>query len=177
MGEPSSGAVARGIIDDNQYMVLATADEAGRPWASPVYFASSGYAEFFWVSSPEATHSRNIAVRPQVGIAIFNSQAPIGTGQGVYMTAEAEEVTGADLARGIEVFSRRSLAHGGMAWTAEDVGGTTGIRLYRARADGHSILAKDGQPDHRIPADPESVDLTSQNANRPPQVQGPTIHL
>ena len=136
-----------------------------------------GYAEFFWVSSPEATHSRNITVRPQVGIAIFNSQAPIGTGQGVYMTAEAEEVTGADLARGIEVFSRRSLAHGGMAWTAEDVGGTTGIRLYRARADGHSILAKDGQPDHRIPADPESVDLTSQNANRPPQVQGPTIHL
>jgi nitroimidazol reductase NimA-like FMN-containing flavoprotein (pyridoxamine 5'-phosphate oxidase superfamily) len=65
MGEPSSGAVVRGIIDDNQYMILATADGRGRPWASPVYFANSGYAEFFWVSSPEATHSRNIAVRPR----------------------------------------------------------------------------------------------------------------
>jgi uncharacterized protein YhbP (UPF0306 family) len=156
MGEPSSGAVARGIIDDNQYMVLATADEAGRPWASPVYFANSGYAEFFWVSSPEATHSRNIAVRPQVGIAIFNSQVPIGTGQGVYMTAEAEEVTGTEVARGVEVFSQRSLAHGGGPWTPEDVGEATGIRLYRARAAEHSILAKDGQPDHRIPAHAES---------------------
>jgi hypothetical protein len=29
MGEPSSGALVRGIIDDNQYMVLATADDAG----------------------------------------------------------------------------------------------------------------------------------------------------
>lgn len=114
-----------------------------------------GYAEFFWVSSPEATHSRNIAVRPQVGFAIFNSQVPIGTGQGVYTRAEAEEVTGAEVAHGIEVFSRRSLAHGGVAWTAEDVEGASGVRLYRARAAEHSILAKDGEPDHRIPTDPE----------------------
>jgi predicted pyridoxine 5'-phosphate oxidase superfamily flavin-nucleotide-binding protein len=26
-----------------------------------------------------------------------------------------------------------------------------GLRLYRAAADSHSILAKDGQPDHRVP--------------------------
>jgi uncharacterized protein YhbP (UPF0306 family) len=153
MGERSSGAIAREIIDANQYMVLATADEMGRPWASPVYFANSGYGEFFWVSSPEAAHSGNIAVRPEVGIAIFNSQVPIGTGQGVYMTATAEEVTGAELERGMEVFSRRSLAHGGVAWTPQDIGGATGMRLYRATATEHFILAKDGQPDHRIAAD------------------------
>jgi Pyridoxamine 5'-phosphate oxidase len=154
MGGSGSGAVVRGIVDDNRYMVLATADEAGRPWASPVYFANSSYGEFFWVSSPEATHSRNIAVRPEVGIAIFDSQVPIGTGQGVYMRAVAEQVTGDEVRRGIEVFSRRSVAHGGVAWTPEDVGGATGMRLYRARASDHSILAKDGLPDHRVPADP-----------------------
>ena len=74
--------IARGIISASLYMVLATAGETGRPWASPVYFANSGYAEFFWVSSPDAAHSRNIAVRPQVSIVIFNSQVPIGAGQG-----------------------------------------------------------------------------------------------
>jgi Pyridoxamine 5'-phosphate oxidase len=156
MEERSSGAVVRGIIEDNQYMVLATADETGRPWASPVYFANSGYDEFFWVSSPAATHSRNIAVRPEVGIAIFDSRVPIGTGQGVYMAATAEEVTGDEVQRGIEVFSGRSLAHGGVAWTPEDVQEPGGLRLYRARATDHSILAKDGQPDHRIAADPGS---------------------
>jgi hypothetical protein len=143
---------ARAIISAGLYMVLATADESGRPWASPVYFANCGYAEFFWVSSPDAAHSRNIAVRPEVSIVIFNSQVPIGAGQGVYMAAVAQEATGAELDRGLEVFSRRSLAHGGAAWTREDVQAQAGLRLYRATAQDHSILAKDGRPDHRIAA-------------------------
>ena len=45
-------------------MVLATADGTGRPWSSPVYFAHDGYAEFLWVSAPEAAHSRNIDTSP-----------------------------------------------------------------------------------------------------------------
>jgi hypothetical protein len=154
----------RGVIDASLYMVLATADETGRPWATPVYFASLGYAEFFWVSCPEAAHSRNIAGRPQVGIVIFNSQAPTGTHQGVYMAAVAQEVTGTGLDRGIAVFSRRSLAHGGAAWAQEDVQAEAGLRLYRATAQDHSILAKDGRPDHRIAAR-----LTSPGPGRTPQ--------
>ncbi len=153
MPASDAGAVARQIIDANLYMVLATADADGRPWATPVYFAHSGYGEFLWVSSPDRTHSRNIAARPQVGIVVFDSSVPIGTGQGVYMQAEAEEVTGAEVERGIEVFSRRSLAHGGEEWTTDDVLGAAGLRLYHATASGHSILAKDGTPDHRIAAD------------------------
>jgi len=148
-----SARIARKIVDDNLYMVIATGDETGRPWASPVYFANSGYAEFFWVSSPEARHSRNIVVRPQVSIVIFDSQSPIGTGQGLYMVAVAEEATRTELERGIDVFSRRSLAHGGPAWTPDDVSGAAEIRLYRAVSAEHSMLAKDGRPDHRIVID------------------------
>jgi nitroimidazol reductase NimA-like FMN-containing flavoprotein (pyridoxamine 5'-phosphate oxidase superfamily) len=144
---------AADLIEASRYLVLATADEAGRPWSSPVYFAHLGFTEFFWVSSPDVTHSRNIAVRPEVGIVVFDSQAAIGTGQGAYMSAVAELVEGdAETARGIEAFSRRSVAHGGHEWTSEDVRPGAGIRLYRASADAHWILAKDGQPDHRIPA-------------------------
>ena len=47
--------LARAIIDANLYMTLATADESGRPWASPVYFAVDDYREFIWVSRPEST--------------------------------------------------------------------------------------------------------------------------
>jgi len=141
------------IIEASQYLVLATADAAGRPWSSPVYFAHIGFAEFFWVSSPDVTHSRNIAVRSEVGIAVFDSHAAIGTGQGAYMSATAKLLEGdAETARGIEAFSRRSVTHGGREWTTEDIGPGTGMRLYRAIADSHWILAKDGTPDHRIPA-------------------------
>jgi nitroimidazol reductase NimA-like FMN-containing flavoprotein (pyridoxamine 5'-phosphate oxidase superfamily) len=155
MAERTPGDVVREIVDANLYMVLATADETGRPWATPVYFANAGYTEFFWVSSPEATHSRNIARRPEVGIVIFDSRAAISTGQGAYMTAVAEAVAPEGIERGIDVFSRRSLAHGGVAWSPADVQtqGESAIRLYRATTTAHSILAKDGRPDHRIPAD------------------------
>jgi nitroimidazol reductase NimA-like FMN-containing flavoprotein (pyridoxamine 5'-phosphate oxidase superfamily) len=152
---PAAGAAeltARAVIDASLYLVLATADGTGRPWSSPVYFAHDGYAEFLWVSAPEAEHSRNIAARPQVGIVIFDSHAPIGTGQGVYISATAEQAGSDDLTRGIETFSRRSLAHGGAGWTVKNVQAESGLRLYRAVADSYSILAKDGQPDHRIPA-------------------------
>jgi nitroimidazol reductase NimA-like FMN-containing flavoprotein (pyridoxamine 5'-phosphate oxidase superfamily) len=147
----AAAQTVRNIIEASRYLVLATADAAGRPWSSPVYFAHIGFTEFYWVSSPDVTHSANIAVRPEVGIAIFDSHAAIGTGQGVYMSAAATLVEDDEVARGIEAFSRRSVAHGARAWTNEDVRPGAGLRLYRATADAHSILAKDGQPDHRIP--------------------------
>jgi uncharacterized protein YndB with AHSA1/START domain len=145
-------AIARRIISTSLYMVLATADEEGRPWASPVYYAPHNYDEFFWVSSPGATHSRNISARPELGIVVFDSTVPIGTGQGVYMSASAEMVGGPDVARAIDVFSRRSLEHGGVAWTSDDVKEGGAIRLYRATAHEYSVLAKDGRPDHRVTA-------------------------
>jgi uncharacterized protein YhbP (UPF0306 family) len=144
-------AVARGIIDANLYMVLGTADEAGRPWVSPVYYAAAGRTEFYWVSSPEARHSRNLGTRPQLSIVVFDSQVPIGTGQGVYMSAVAEELTGADLERGIDIFSRSSVGHGGHEWTVEDVRPPSLYRLYRATASEHSVLDPGSHPNQRTP--------------------------
>ncbi|MGH3062028.1 MAG: pyridoxamine 5'-phosphate oxidase family protein [Gaiellaceae bacterium] len=103
-------AIAREIIDGNRYMTLGTADESGLPWVSPVWYAPAGYRELVWVSSPEARHSRNLAARPQVAIVVFDSHAPVGSGQGVYISAVAEELTGIELDRGIEIFTRRSQA-------------------------------------------------------------------
>ncbi len=148
----SAAQTVADIVEANNYLVLATADAAGQPWSSPLYFAHLGLTEFFWVSSPEVRHSRNIAVRPEVSIAIFDSHAAIGTGQGVYMSAVAELLGDGDAAvRGIEAFSRRSVAHGGPQWTSADVRPGAGLRLYRATSDSHWILAKDGTPDHRVP--------------------------
>jgi nitroimidazol reductase NimA-like FMN-containing flavoprotein (pyridoxamine 5'-phosphate oxidase superfamily) len=70
----SVAQTVRDIIEASSYLVLATADTAGRPWSTPLYFAHIGFTEFFWVSSPDVTHSRNIAVRPEVGIVVFDSQ-------------------------------------------------------------------------------------------------------
>jgi predicted pyridoxine 5'-phosphate oxidase superfamily flavin-nucleotide-binding protein len=33
------GAIARRVIDPNQFMTIGTADEEGVPWVSPVWYA------------------------------------------------------------------------------------------------------------------------------------------
>jgi nitroimidazol reductase NimA-like FMN-containing flavoprotein (pyridoxamine 5'-phosphate oxidase superfamily) len=137
--EPDFAAVARGVIDANRFMTLATADRDGVPWASPVWYAPEDHARFLWVSDPEARHSRNIAERPQVGIVIFDSHAT-GGWKSVYMSALAEEMSGAGLERGIESFSARSVEQGFGAWTEADVRPPARRRLYRATASEHYVL-------------------------------------
>jgi nitroimidazol reductase NimA-like FMN-containing flavoprotein (pyridoxamine 5'-phosphate oxidase superfamily) len=135
--------VAREIIDANLYMTLATADGDGRPWATPVWYAHDGYTDLFWVSRPDARHSRNLAVRPEVGIVIFDSTVPEGNGQAVYVEALAGELDEAEREEGIAVVSRRSEAHGAAPWGVADVTGPAPLRLYRARASAHFVLAAD----------------------------------
>jgi nitroimidazol reductase NimA-like FMN-containing flavoprotein (pyridoxamine 5'-phosphate oxidase superfamily) len=144
----SSATLARTILDANLYMTLGTADDAGRPWVSPVYYAADGYTEFFWISSPEAQHSRNIATRPQVGIVVFDSHARVGSAQAVYLAGVARELTEGELDRGIEVYSRRSVAHGARAWKSQEVRAPAPHRLYRATVSEHSILDATAQPVH-----------------------------
>jgi nitroimidazol reductase NimA-like FMN-containing flavoprotein (pyridoxamine 5'-phosphate oxidase superfamily) len=145
------GAIARSIIDSSRYMTLATADEVGVPWASPVWYAPVRYREFLWVSSPEARHSLNLTVRPQLAIVIFDSHQA-GGWNAAYMTAVAEELDDEDLDQWIEAYSQRAKAQGLPAWTRDDVRGPARHRLYRATASEHFIL---DPHDRRLPASPE----------------------
>ncbi len=138
---------ARAIIDAGRYMVLATADEHGVPWASPVWYAPDGYRRFLWVSRPDTRHSRNLGARPELSIVIFDSHAPLGTGQGVYMEAFAEQLAAPDDEHGIAVFSRRSAAQGAPEWTVADVRPPAELRLYLATAAAQYL----GERDRRTP--------------------------
>jgi Pyridoxamine 5'-phosphate oxidase len=146
-------ATGRGIVDAGMYMVLGTADANGRPWVSPVWYAPAAYREFFWVSSPEVEHSRNIAMRPDVGIVVFDSRQAVSTGQAVYMSGVAEELTGgAEQKRGIEIFSRRSQEQGARPWTIDEVQPPALLRLYCTTITEQWMLDKSGEGpryDHR----------------------------
>lgn len=133
------GAIARSILDANLYMTLATVDGDGRPWASPVFYAAAGYTELYWMSSPEVAHSRNLAQRPRVSIVVFDSQVPAGTGQAVYMAATAEQLAGADVERGVEVYPGPA-RRGGRPVTPQELRAPAAYRLYRATVSRHWIL-------------------------------------
>jgi nitroimidazol reductase NimA-like FMN-containing flavoprotein (pyridoxamine 5'-phosphate oxidase superfamily) len=101
------------------------------------WYAPANYRELYWVSSPEARHSRNLAQRPQLAIVIFDSHES-GGWKALYMSAVAEEL--ADVDEGIEVFSRRSLEQGLPVWTRDDVLPPARHRLYRAAVSEHFVL-------------------------------------
>lgn len=142
------------IVEASQYMTLATADADGLPWASPVWYAANRGDEFVWVSDPAARHSRNLAVRPQLAIAIFDSHQVPGTGRGVYIAAHGEPVADEQLDRAIKIFSDKSVAGGGEPWTRSDMLPPSRLRLYRAVANERFVLATG--KDVRIPVPPEA---------------------
>ncbi len=151
-------AIARAIIDTSLYMTLATADAHGRPWASPVFFASADHVEFYWVSAPEAVHSQNLLVRPEVAIVIFASEVPAGSGQAVYMAARAREVAPQDLEQALTIYPGAPARGGGLISQAE-LQPPSPYRMYCAVVTEHSILCPRGEGpcqahghafDHRI---------------------------
>src|SRR5262245_52585621 len=140
--------IAREILSAQSYVVLATADADGEPWASPVWFALEEPSELFWVSDPEVRHSRNIAARPGIALVVFDSTVPPGTGQAVYMRASAEQLTDpAAIEHGLGVYSCASVRAGIGEWKVDRVTGEARLRLYRARIHEHSILDPDLQSD------------------------------
>lgn len=129
-------ARARAIIDGNKFMTLGTADADGDPWASPVFYVPDGYSKLYWVSAPQARQVRNIAVRPRVGIVVFNSQQVPGSGEAVYMSAQARELSGSELDRWLEVY----LGTAPFGRGPEDMREPGPYRAYGAFVTEHSVL-------------------------------------
>lgn len=153
MSEPEpqdNTAIAHAIIDANRYLTLGTSNEDGTPWLTPLYYAPDRYTVFYWISSPDAEHSRNIGRRPEVSVVIFDSHAEVGTAQAVYASAVAEQVPDADLADVVDIAFQPRFP-GIRAMPPEQLMGQAPFRLYRARAVRRWILdpAKDGV-DRRI---------------------------
>jgi nitroimidazol reductase NimA-like FMN-containing flavoprotein (pyridoxamine 5'-phosphate oxidase superfamily) len=147
-------AIARETLDANSFMTLATADESGTPWASPVWFATEDYHQLYWISSPSSRHSENIAVRPAVSVVVFDSTARPLAVQAVYMTATAERVPESEVEAGIGVFSRVSVRSGLKAYGLATVTGDARLRLYCATVTEHYILDPDAPTDTRIAVSP-----------------------
>jgi nitroimidazol reductase NimA-like FMN-containing flavoprotein (pyridoxamine 5'-phosphate oxidase superfamily) len=148
-----STAIARAILDANSFVTLATADAAGRPWATPVWFATEDYRHLYWVSAPDTRHSRNLAVRPELALVVYDSTVQPGEGQAVYMTGTATQVTD-DVADGVATFSRVSVREGIGEWGLHRVTGDSRLRLYRATITEHYILDPDASIEVRIEVNP-----------------------
>ena len=88
------------ILDEIEYVTVATVSSDGQPWNTPVYFAADGNI-LYWSSHPDSVHSKNIVSNGKACLTIYNSKASEGDGVGVYIQAvvrqldDKQEVAGA----------------------------------------------------------------------------------
>ncbi|MFG1816719.1 pyridoxamine 5'-phosphate oxidase family protein [Kribbella sp. NPDC049174] len=137
---------AAAVIEANKYMALGTVDADGLPWVTPVYFTPDGHADFYWVSSPDAEHSRNVARNANVSIAIFDSSVPVGQASAVYLRAHAELVPDDELDHCAAFYSARL---GELrTFTPDELRAPADLRLYRARATSHWVLIRGRDPEY-----------------------------
>ena len=151
--------MARRVLDGNRYMVLATVEEDGRPRLSPVFFTPARYRELYWVSSPDAQHSRNVRARPEVQIVVFDSSTEPGRSEAVYLGATAREVPDEELPEVLgEAFDPAT--RGARAFSVDELSGDGDLRLYVATASTYDVHVRGGHPTHgtgidrRLPTDP-----------------------
>ena len=146
--------LARTTLARNRFMVLGTVDPTGRPRVSPVWFSLIDHRDAYWLSSPDAHHSRNIEIRPEVSIVVFDSGADPHTGQAVYLEATASRVLDDELADACAMAFRDVDAE--LSHTPESLAGAPFV-LYRARVTASEIHVRgrdfgDGTgSDQRVP--------------------------
>lgn len=139
MAQPQLDAHAREVIDANYYLTLATVGSTGEPWASPVYFATDDYRQFYWVSKADAMHSRNLAPRPAASLVIFDSTVRPYHGRAVYVSGRAVQLSGDQLLAAIAVYPGPP-SRGASDVAVEDVTGSSPYRMYGVTAEAAHVL-------------------------------------
>lgn len=75
------------------YITLATVSKDGQPWNSPLYSAFDKDLNFYWASDYKSIHSSNIKTNNKVFSVIYDSTMKEGTGEGVYFTGKAYQLS------------------------------------------------------------------------------------
>jgi len=75
MIERAEAAWIRKLIENTPYLVLATSNEDG-PWVAPVEPLADEDLNFYFFSTPEARHSRDIEAGGEVAAVMFATDQP-----------------------------------------------------------------------------------------------------
>jgi uncharacterized protein YhbP (UPF0306 family) len=126
--------------------VLGTADSAGQPWVTPVFFAPLDRDRVYWVSSPDSRHSRNITQRAAVAITVFDSTVAVGRAEAAYCDADAALATPDETDTALRALNLRLPQ--GKQLTVEDLQPHGPMAIYRADLRRHYVLVRGGNPDY-----------------------------
>jgi len=85
--------LVRRFLDGQRTISLATVDDEGQPHAANVQFAQDEKGELYFLSSPDAQHSRHVARQPRVAITCYGHDDTAANIHGLQMHAQCERVS------------------------------------------------------------------------------------
>ncbi|HMS92761.1 MAG TPA: pyridoxamine 5'-phosphate oxidase family protein [Candidatus Saccharibacteria bacterium] len=95
----------QGVFDENVIGTIATINEDGSPWSSPLHMVTDG-EYVYWFSKETTAHSQNIARDSRVSVSLVSSDMSKGP-KGVYVNGRAEVLSGDDDIRARNVATKR----------------------------------------------------------------------
>ena len=131
------------IIKENIYCTIATATADGEPWVSPVFYGYDDKYNIYWISDKNAKHSQLVRQNPRASIVFFNSKAPEGEGDGVYIQATVSELNDKKEAeKGVAIRDSRVKVEEYRVKKLDEVLGDGEWRVYKATPNNISKLTE-----------------------------------
>src|SRR5688572_29603354 len=79
-------AAVRAILDSTELCSIATLADDGGAHINTAYFAFDDELRLYFLSNPASVHCQNIARRPRMAVAAFDTHQPWGTpGKGLQL--------------------------------------------------------------------------------------------
>lgn len=97
--------VAKEILAQNILGAIATVNDDGSPWVSPIHIVSDERA-VYWFSHETTQHSQNIARDARVSVTLFSPDVSSGP-KGVYVQGVANKLSVDDTARAKELLKAK----------------------------------------------------------------------
>jgi len=95
------------FFQDASTLSLATVDDDGAPHAANVNFVADEDLNLYWVSHPDAAHSRHIAARPHVAITAYVPFDKPSEIRGLQAHGDAAPIAKDEFNRVFELFCQR----------------------------------------------------------------------
>ena len=70
-------------------VTIATVREDGKPWNTPIVGHFDDDLNLYFITAKNSQHGRNIDRCPDIFVVVYDTEAPLGTGEGLYMQMRA----------------------------------------------------------------------------------------
>jgi len=158
--------LAKKVLENNQYLSLATTDSTGHPWISPVCYTIGKDGVLYFASPVNSRHGRNIAKQSTAAWSIFDSRQKWGKGVGLQVEGVVSKLSLNNSKPAGYLYIKRKYPYGGLllstvkAFIKNYLTGAKTYRFYKLTPERIWINNPYEKTDERVEVDLKTISLS-----------------